>query len=122
MRASLDKTLRGNRARITSLFLLDLDRFKAVNDTLGHQMGDALLKQVGQRLQRSVGETGLVGRLGGDEFQIVLPGEGNRDRLGTWHGRHRIAVATLFHRGSSITIGCSIASRSRPRTAMIPKR
>ena len=100
---------------ITSLFLLDLDRFKAVNDTLGHQMGDALLKQVAQRLQRSVGEAGLVGRLGGDEFKIVLPGEGNRDRLGELA---RTVIESLsqpyFIDGSSITIGCSIGIAISP--------
>jgi len=57
-----------------ALLLLDLDRFKEVNDTLGHPAGDALLQQVAQRLLNLVGNKGKVGRLGGDEFQIVLPG------------------------------------------------
>ncbi|MES2097645.1 MAG: EAL domain-containing protein [Pseudomonadota bacterium] len=117
MRASLDKTLAPNAGgpATNGLFLLDLDRFKAVNDTLGHQMGDALLKQVAQRLQRSVGEAGLVGRLGGDEFQVVLPGEGNRERLGELA---RTVIASLsqpyFIDGSSITIGCSIGISIAP--------
>lgn len=62
----------GNRE--CSVFLLDLDRFKNVNDTLGHPAGDALLKQVSQRLEVTVSDKGRVGRLGGDEFQIVLHG------------------------------------------------
>ncbi len=77
------EALRSSRAIAPSdrvLFLLDLDRFKAVNDTLGHQTGDVLLKQVAQRLQRAVGDAGLVGRLGGDEFKVLLPGRSNRDR------------------------------------------
>lgn len=68
--------------RECSVFLLDLDRFKQVNDTLGHPVGDALLKQVAQRLECSIGEMGRVGRLGGDEFKIIIPGRVGREKLG----------------------------------------
>ena len=83
MRLSLDKTLAHSSGafRPVALFLLDLDRFKAVNDTLGHQAGDALLKQVAQRLQRGVGDMGLVGRLGGDEFQVLLSDNDDSEAL-----------------------------------------
>jgi diguanylate cyclase (GGDEF)-like protein len=76
MRQTLDEALRNaaRRQRGCSLFLIDLDRFKNVNDTLGHPVGDALLKQVAQRLTSVMGEHGKVGRLGGDEFKAVLPG------------------------------------------------
>jgi diguanylate cyclase (GGDEF)-like protein len=117
MRLSLDQMLspvNGVRSP-TGLFLLDLDRFKAVNDTLGHQMGDALLKQVAQRLGRAVGDAGLVGRLGGDEFQVVIPREGNRDTLGRI--AHEVIAALsqpYFIDGSSLTIGCSIGIAIAP--------
>jgi diguanylate cyclase (GGDEF)-like protein/PAS domain S-box-containing protein len=56
-----------------SLFYIDLDRFKEINDTLGHANGDALLMETGQRITGCVRETDTVARLGGDEFAIILP-------------------------------------------------
>ena len=76
MRQTLEEALRNaaHRQKGCCLFLIDLDRFKNVNDTLGHPVGDALLREVAQRLKSVMGEHGKVGRLGGDEFKAVLPG------------------------------------------------
>jgi diguanylate cyclase (GGDEF)-like protein len=57
------------------VMVLDLDRFKEVNDTLGHQIGDDLLRLVGARLLATIGPDGVVARLGGDEFAVIAPSE-----------------------------------------------
>src|ERR1044072_9268474 len=62
--------------------MLDLDRFKYVNDTMGHQAGDGLLRQVAERLRNVIGRRGEIGRLGGDEFQVILPDIDDRGSLG----------------------------------------
>ena len=61
-----------------AVLLIDLDRFKEINDTLGHHYGDVLLSDLGPRLLTVIGEGGVVARLGGDEFAITLP-EGGTD-------------------------------------------
>jgi diguanylate cyclase (GGDEF)-like protein len=83
LRRALDDALVGavRRKHRCSVFLLDLDRFKAVNDTLGHPAGDTLLRLVALRLRDVIGKAGQVGRLGGDEFEVVLPSTSDKDEL-----------------------------------------
>ncbi|MDR6788632.1 diguanylate cyclase (GGDEF)-like protein/PAS domain S-box-containing protein [Sphingomonas sp. BE138] len=64
-----------------AFMMIDLDRFKAVNDTLGHPIGDRLLGRVSERLATLVGEGETVGRLGGDEFAVVVPDAGDPLRV-----------------------------------------
>ena len=84
MESLLDRTLSAyrNAKRSCALMMMDLDRFKTINDTLGHQAGDELLKQVAARLGTVVTRRGTIGRLGGDEFLIMLPDMDDRGELG----------------------------------------
>ena len=66
---------------LLSLFLLDLDHFKEINDTLGHDAGDALLKEAASRIKSCVREIDTVARLGGDEFIVILPEINNKLRI-----------------------------------------
>jgi diguanylate cyclase (GGDEF)-like protein len=79
MTAALEEVADG-RSPGAAVMILDLDSFKEVNDTLGHQHGDQLLIEVGARLRSAVGPAGFVARLGGDEFAILLTGTDDEDR------------------------------------------
>jgi diguanylate cyclase (GGDEF)-like protein len=80
LRLALEDTAAG-RSPGAAVMILDLDEFKAVNDTLGHQHGDALLVEVGARLTAAVGPDGTVARLGGDEFAVLVSGTTDEERV-----------------------------------------
>ncbi len=84
MAHQIDATLTAFKAarRNCAVMMIDLDRFKHVNDTLGHAAGDELLKQVAARLTRAIDRDCEIGRLGGDEFQVLLPDVDDRGVLG----------------------------------------
>ena len=111
MRQTLDEALRNSthRHKGCGLFLIDLDRFKNVNDTLGHPIGDALLRQVADRLKSVMGNHGQVGRLGGDEFQAVLPGTVD---IGLLESLARTLIEQVSRpyviEGHKVTIGASV--------------
>src|SRR5437763_1571742 len=111
MRQTLDEALRNaaHRKKGCALFMIDLDRFKNVNDTLGHPIGDALLRQVAERLTSVMGNHGQVGRLGGDEFQAVLPGGSD---VGLLESLARTLIEQVSRpytiEGNKVTIGASL--------------
>ena len=111
MRQTLDEALRNatHRQKGCALFMIDLDRFKNVNDTLGHPVGDALLREVAERLKSVMGNHGQIGRLGGDEFQAVLPGAVD---FGLLESLARTLIEQVSRpyviEGNKVTIGASV--------------
>ena len=112
---SLKKTLSlMQRETRVAVFYLDLDRFKKVNDTLGHPVGDDLLKSVAERLRSCVREDATVARLGGDEFAIIQPALGQPRNAAVLADRILSAVAAHYEIGGhevsmSTSIGIVIA-------------
>ncbi|MBC9032736.1 EAL domain-containing protein [Sphingomonas sp. JC676] len=101
--------------RPCAVLLIDLDRFKQINDTMGHPVGDVLLKQVAERLVRIVGDAEKIGRIGGDEFQIVLQDTHDRGALGDMANA---IIESLSHpysiNGSRCIIGASVGIAVNP--------
>ena len=117
MAKRLETTLSAYKAakRNCALIMIDLDRFKRVNDTLGHPAGDELLKQVAHRLERIVDRNGEIGRLGGDEFQIILPDIDDRGTLGELAARIIQMVSQPYSvEGVRATIGTSVGIAIAP--------
>jgi diguanylate cyclase (GGDEF)-like protein len=120
MRRTLDEALQSQAGqtgttRGCALFLIDLDRFKNVNDTLGHPIGDALLKQVAQRLTNVIGDKGRIGRLGGDEFEAVLPALDDGGGLASLAERLIQQVSMPYSiEGHNIAIGASVGISIAP--------
>ncbi|WAT19267.1 EAL domain-containing protein [Aurantiacibacter sp. MUD11] len=107
--------LQSFKGRSCALMMLDLDRFKQVNDTMGHPAGDELLKQVADRLKALVKDIGEVGRLGGDEFQILLPDFEDRGELGELAGRIVQMLSQPYSiNGRRANIGTSIGIAIAP--------
>ena len=93
--------------RSGALLMLDLDGFKAVNDTLGHRAGDEMLSGIARMLEEQLRQTDIVGRLGGDEFAIVLT-EISREHARTVAGSLEEAFARQAQHGQRVHTTASI--------------
>lgn len=101
--------------RSCALIMLDLDRFKQVNDTMGHHAGDELLQQVAKRLTAVMEDRGEIGRLGGDEFQILLPDVDDRGTLAQLANRIVQALSQPYQIGGKrAIIGSSVGIAIAP--------
>ena len=97
------------QALLTCLLLVDLDRFKEINDQHGHDAGDAVLVEVGRRIALCVREGDTVARLGGDEFVVVLSGLRARDHCAVIAQKLIDALAApIAHGGQALSVGASI--------------
>lgn len=107
------------RGESFSVLLLDLDRFKHVNDTLGHAVGDALLRETAVRLKASLRETDVLARIGGDEFAIVQDRENDqRDAACALADRIIEVISRPFNiEGNEVNIGTSIGIALAPEHA-----
>ncbi len=98
-----------------TVMLIDLDRFKQVNDSLGHPAGDALLKSVASRLFKIIGEKEKIFRLGGDEFQVILPATDDRGTLGSLADTIIESLSQPYMiEGSRCVIGASVGIAVAP--------
>jgi diguanylate cyclase (GGDEF)-like protein/PAS domain S-box-containing protein len=118
--AALDRAIEAARgtARTITLILVDVDHFKDINDTLGHDAGDSLLQVAGDRLRSAVGSAGVVARLGGDEFAVLV------DSQDAEHAPDRLAYVlleeirkTFRHQGNLLTLTASLGLASFPSQA-----
>ena len=106
-----------------SVLYLDLDRFKPVNDTLGHSVGDLLLEEVARRLKQCVRESDTVARIGGDEFVVLLQRVPDPGQAATVASKIRDAMRRPFSLdGHSLNIAPSIGIAHYPEHGELPQQ
>ncbi|GAB4037862.1 MAG: hypothetical protein Fur0014_06020 [Rubrivivax sp.] len=110
LHARLDHGLRvaAGAGQPLALLIMDLDRFKEVNDTLGHASGDELLRQVAARLPRALRGSDTCARLGGDEFSIVLPQTAGEGAVQCAHKVQQVLSQEFVINGVSLRLGTSV--------------
>jgi diguanylate cyclase (GGDEF)-like protein len=109
----------GRESSPLAVVMMDIDHFKNVNDTRGHQAGDAVLQETAQRMKSTIRSYDSLGRYGGEEFLIVLPGCDGEDAIRQGE-RIRDAVASqpFVYKGASFTSTCSAGVSWRPQATL----
>ena len=97
-----------------ALLLLDLDRFKEINDTFGHGAGDEVLRTMAERLRSTLRDSDLVARLGGDEFAVLLPGCGTEEALAVAADLRRRMTDTVTVHQRQVAVSASIGVAVAP--------
>ena len=103
--------------RPISLVMIDVDRFKTINDTFGHEAGDKVLRELAGIIQKYSRENDLVARIGGEEFTVLLPGAGSREAVVVAHRIKTAVSSRIFELGDeqriSITVSIGICTLSK---------
>lgn len=109
LQSSMEACIAGPKAQpMFAFLLLDLDRFKEINDTFGHDCGDVVLQELRPRLRAAVPEPGLVCRLGGDEFGVLLPGATRAEAEATARAILACLQRPIFAGGRVLEVGASL--------------
>ncbi len=121
-RGNLEDALKQvSRGDAVAVLCLDLDQFKAVNDTLGHPVGDALLQEVAERLRQCIRETDTASRLGGDEFAIILTTDVEPIDVTAFASRVIEALSAPYTTaGHKVVIGTSVGIALAPHDGTTP--
>ncbi|MBV0933631.1 putative bifunctional diguanylate cyclase/phosphodiesterase [Marinobacterium weihaiense] len=115
------------QGRFAAVLFIDLDRFKAINDTLGHKVGDQLLQSVARRLNDSLRESDIISRFGGDEFVLMLTGGVQRDDIARIAATLVQVLAAPYAElagselSTSPSIGIALSPQDGPDTATLVK-
>lgn len=100
--------LQAENGRKVALLIVDIDHFKQVNDTHGHQMGDAVLQELAWRLEAETGSADIVGRFGGEEFVVIMPDAGLKEGLAMGNALcSHMETAEWLHVPVTISIGAA---------------
>jgi diguanylate cyclase (GGDEF)-like protein len=121
LREEFSRAVRADSA--LGVLMVDIDRFKAVNDTYGHLVGDRVLKEVSAAIRRTIREGDVLVRYGGEEFLVVLPGAGEASTVAVGERiRRSVADLALEDEGRTLTVTVSLGAAQYGATSGTPER